>query len=187
MEIKCECGKFQAKLKAFPRNTPGRLVCYCDDCQSYLNHLNRDDLLDANGGTEVIPAYPSDVEIISGLDQLKCTRLSPRGIFRFSTSCCNTPIVNTLPKEPWAGFLSCAYVPDVDQILGPVRSRIMGRYAKGTLPAGTPDKFNLRAFVTIMPFMLKGKLLKKHKPSPFFLEDGATPVVAPNILNEADR
>lgn len=191
MEIQCECGKFRAKLKAFPSNTPGRLVCYCDDCQSYLHYLKRDDLLEANGGTEVIPAYPADVEILSGLEHLRCTQLSPNGTFRFSTSCCNTPIVNTRPKEPWAGFLRCVYTArdsyQLDQMLGPVRSRIMGRYAKGTPPAGTPEKFNLKAFVTVMPFMLKGKLLKKSKPSPFFAEDGVTPIIAPHILNEAER
>lgn len=191
IEIQCECGQFRAKLKAFPNNTPGRLVCYCDDCQSYLHHLKRSDLLDANGGTEVIPAYPADIEILCGLEQLKCTRLSAKGTFRFSTLCCNTPIVNTRAKEPWAGFLRCVYTarkaPQVDQTLGPVRSRIMGRYAKGTPPAGTPKKFNLKALITVMPFMLKGKLFNKSKPSPFFAEDGVTPIVTPHILSEAER
>ena len=73
MEIQCQCGKFRARLKAFPNGTPGRLVCYCDDCQSYLRHLKRTDLLDAHAGTEVIPAYPADVEILQGKEQLKCT------------------------------------------------------------------------------------------------------------------
>ena len=191
MEIQCECGQFRARLKAFPRNTPGRLVCYCDDCQAYLNHLGRGDLLDANGGTEVIPAYPADVEILSGREHLKCTRLSPRGMCRFSASCCNTPIANLRPKEPWAGFLRCVYTAggadQLDRALGPVRSRIMGRYAKGTPPAGTPDKFNLKAFATVMPFMLKGKLFKKYEPSPFFAEDGVTPIVAPYVLSKAER
>lgn len=190
-EIQCECGQFRARLKAFPNNTPGRLVCYCNDCQSYLRHLKRGDLLDANGGTEVIPAYPADVEILSGREHLKCTQLSPGGMFRFSTACCNTPIVNTRPKEPWTGFLRCVYTAgmgaQLDQTLGPVRSRIMGRYAKGTPPAGTPEKFNLKAFMTVMPFILKGKLFKKSRPSPFFAEDGVTPIVAPHILSEAER
>ena len=187
MEIQCECGKFRARLNAFPNNTPGRLVCYCDDCQSYLHHLKRDDLLDANGGTEVIPAYPADVEILGGLEYLQCTRLSPTGTFRFSTSCCNTPIVNTRPNKPWAGFLHCVYSAGVDQMLGPVRSRIMGRYAKGTPPSGTPERFNLRAMLSVMPFILKGKLLKKARPSPFFNKDGITPIVVPRILNETER
>jgi hypothetical protein len=190
MEIQCECGKFAAKLKAFPDSTPGRLVCYCDDCQKYLHHLKRNDLLDANGGTEVIPAYPADVEFLRGNKHLKCTRLSPNGTFRFSTTCCNTPIANTRPGAPWAGFLRCVYTArgngqKLDELLGPVRSRIMGRYAQGTPPAGTPKTFNLRALFTVMPFMLKGKLLGKSRPSPFFADDGSTPIVAAHVLGEA--
>ena len=188
MEIQCECGKFRARLKAFPRNTPGRLVCYCDDCQAYLHHLKRDDLLDAHGGTEVIPAYPADVEILSGREHLKCTRLTPNGTFRFSTSCCNTPVANTRPNYPWAGFLRCVYTAmdahQLDQALGPVRCRVMGRYAKGMPPAGTHAKFNLKAFIPVMPFILKGVLLKKSRPSPFFAEDGRTPIVTPQIVND---
>ena len=187
MEIQCECGQFRARLNAIPNNTPGRLVCYCDDCQFYLHHLKRDDLLDTNGGTEVVPVYPADVDVLSGLECLQCTRLSPNGTFRFSTTCCNTPIVNTRSNEPWAGFLRCVYPADVDQVLGPVRSRIMGRYAKGAPPAGTPQKFNLKAALTVMPFILKGKLLNKAKPSPFFYPDGRTPIVAPHILGESEQ
>lgn len=192
MEIQCECGKFRAKLKAFPNNTPGRLVCYCDDCQTYLRYLKRTDLLDANGGTEVIPAYPADAEILHGREHLKCTRLSPNGTFRFSTSCCNTPVANTRPGEPWAGFLRCVYASGghgnrLDQVLGPVRSRIMGRYAQGIPPVGTPKKFDLRAILTVMPFILKGKLLGKSSPSPFFAEDGVTPIAVPHVLSEVER
>ncbi|QBK06202.1 hypothetical protein DW355_17100 [Hylemonella gracilis] len=157
----------------------------------YLHHLGRTDLLDVNGGTEVIPAYPSDVKILQGLEHLTCTRLTATGTYRFSTSCCNTPIVNTRPGEPWAGFLRCVYTArdahSLDQTLGPVRSRIMGRYAQGTPPAGTPDKLNLKALVTVMPFMLKGKILRKSRASPFFADDGITPISSPQVLTDAQR
>lgn len=189
MEIQCECGTFRARLKAFPKDTPGRLVCFCDDCQRYLNHLGRSDLLDENGGTEVIPAYPADVEFTQGAEHLKCTRLSPTGTFRFSTTCCNTPVANTRPGGPWAGIFRRMYTTRdpamLDRTLGPVRSRIMGKFAKGTPPAGTPAKFDLKAIVSVMPFILKGKLLGKTKPSPFFGADGVTPVVVPTVLAEA--
>lgn len=192
MDIQCECGKFQARLRAFPRGTPGRLVCYCDDCQIYLRHLRRTDLLDAQGGTEVIPAYPADVEILRGREHLACTRLSAKGIYRFFTSCCNTPIANLRPGAPWAGFLRVVYTAamdakQLDPVLGPVRSRIMGRYALGTPPAGTPDRFDVKAFLSVMPFMLKGMLLGKSRPSPFFAEDGVTPIVEPQVLSPAQR
>lgn len=190
-EIQCQCGLFRARLKAFPGGTPGRLVCYCDDCQTYLRHLGRRDLLDTNGGTEVIPAYPADVEILSGREQLACVRLSPGGTYRFFTRCCNTPVANTRPGMPWAGFLRGVYTANpslaLDATLGPVRSRIMGRFATGTPPAGTADKFNLKAMASVMPFIAKGKLTGKSAPSPFFEEDGQTPIVTPQVLTKAER
>jgi hypothetical protein len=191
MDISCECGKFQARLKAFPKDTPGRLVCYCDDCQAYMRHLKREDLLDANGGTEVVPVYPADIQIIQGAECLTCTQLAPGGTLRFSTTCCNTPIGNTRAGTPWAGLMRRVYtVKDagaLDRALGPVRSRIMGKFAKGTPPAGTPAKFNLKALMTVMPFMLKGKLLGKARPSPFFAPGSVTLVAPPRVLTPAER
>lgn len=190
MEIRCDCGDFRAELTAFPKSTPGRLVCYCDDCQTYLHYLGRAELLDKNGGTEIVPAYPADINILKGREHLRCTRLIPTGMFRFSTTCCNTPIGNTDPKRPWCGFFHRVFtVEEPDRLqkqFGPVRSSIMGRYAKGTPPSGTPEKFNFKAFRTVMPFLLKGKILGKAKPSPFFTEEGAA-IVAPHALTEDER
>ena len=191
MKIQCECGKFSAELTAFPKNTPGRLVCYCDDCQSYLHHLKRPELLDENGGTEVIPAYPRDVKILSGKEQMKCVRLGPKGMFRFVAGCCNTPIGNTRANSPWVGLLRRIYTAKdpgaLDRTFPSVRSRIMGRFAKGTPPAGTPQTFDFKGFVSVMPFMLKGKIFGKYKPSPFFEADGATPVVKAYVLSQEER
>ena len=188
MEVQCECGKFRAELKSFPENTPGRLKCYCDDCQIYLHYLKRGELLDSNGGSEMIPAYPADVNILSGKDLLNCTRLSSNGMFRFSTSCCNTPVANTRPNTPWIGFHRRVFTvkdPDIlNRTLGPIRSSVMGRYAQGIPPAGTPKNFNLKAILSVMPFLLKGKLLKKSKPSPFFMKDGVTAIKDPYVLNK---
>lgn len=189
MEIQCECGKFRAQLTKFPKNTPGRLKCYCDDCQSYLHYLNRADLLDENGGTEIIPAYPSDIELTAGKEVLRCTRLSPKGMFRFSTSCCNTPILNTDPKRPWAGIHRRVYtVKDptrLDRELGPIKSSIMGKYAKGTPPPGTPEKFDFKGMTVVVPYILKGVLLGKAKRSPFF--ENGEPVVVTKVLSLDER
>ncbi|MGE3759985.1 MAG: DUF6151 family protein [Pseudobdellovibrionaceae bacterium] len=189
MEIQCECGKFRAELLQFPKNTPGRLKCYCDDCQTYLHYLRRADLLDENGGTEIIPAYPADIKITAGRDLVRCTRVVPTGMFRFSTTCCNTPIANTDPKRPWAGIHRRMYTvkdPDgVDKELGPIKSSIMGKYGKGTLPPGVPQKFDLKGFVAVMPYLLKGIFLGKSKPSPFF-ENGES-IVAPVVLTNEER
>lgn len=189
MEIQCECGKFRAELNKFPKNTPGRLKCYCDDCQAYLHYLNRGDLLDANGGTEIIPFYPADVKLLAGKDLIKCVRVLPKGMFRFSTTCCNTPIANTDRKRPWAGFhrrMFTAKDPNMlDKALGPVKSSIMGKFAKGTPPPGTPRKFDFKGMKLVMPYLLKGMLLGKAKRSPFF--ENGEPVAVPKILTSDER
>jgi hypothetical protein len=189
MEIQCDCGKFRAELTQFPKNTPGRLICYCDDCQAFLHYLKRGDLLNENGGTEIIPAYPADIKIIAGHEVVKCIRLHSKGMYRFFTSCCLTPIANTDPVRPWAGINRRMYVTKdpnrLDRELGPVKSSIMGKHAKGTPPAGTPQTFDFKGMVTVMPFIIKGKILGKAKPSPFF-EKGAS-IVEPKILTPDER
>lgn len=184
MHIQCECGNFQAELTHLPAHTPGRLKCYCDDCQTYLHYLNRADLLDENGGCEVIPAYPAEFKILAGKEVVRCTRLHATGMFRFSTNCCNTPIVNTDPKRPWAGIHRRMFTAkdsnQLDQALGPVKSSIMGKFAKGTPPAGTPQKFDFKGMTLVMPFLLKGTLLSKAKGSPFFENDQS--IAEPKVL-----
>ena len=175
MEIQCECGKFRAELTGFPKNTPGRLKCYCDDCQAYLHYIGRSDLLDANGGSEIVPAYPAEVKVTAGHELIKCTRLHGKGLYRFATSCCNTPIANTDPKRAWAGMHGRMFTAkdpkSLDQTFGPVKSSIMGKYAKGTPPPGTPETFDMKGMITVLPFILKGAFTGKAKGSPFF-EDG---------------
>ena len=189
MEIQCECGKFRAELTRFPMNTPGRLKCYCDDCQAFLHYLKRDDLLDQNGGTEIIPVYPADIKITAGKEFVKCVRLSPTGMYRFSTACCNTPIANTVPKRPWAGFHRRMFtVKDptkLDKELGPIKSSVMGKFAKGTPPAGTPKTFDFKGMKLVFPYIIKGMLLGKSRHSPFF-ENGEA-IVAPKVLTSDER
>lgn len=191
MQIQCECGAFRAQLLSFPRNTPGRLACYCDDCQTFAHHLNRADLLDGAGGTEVIPVYPAEIRIDAGREVLKCLRLSPNGLYRWYASCCNTPVANVRPGFPWVGLVHRLFtVKDpsyLDRTFGAIKSRVMGRYARGMPPRGTAEKIDFRVFITVMPFIIKGLLAGKGKRSPFFAEDGQTPIVPPVVLSLAER
>ncbi|AZZ36399.1 hypothetical protein CIK05_06205 [Bdellovibrio sp. qaytius] len=145
--------------------------------------------MDENGGTEIIPAYPADIKIVAGKDVVKCIRLHSKGMYRFFTSCCLTPIANTDPARPWAGINQRMYVTKdptiLDRELGPVKASIMGKYAKGTPPAGTPQTFDFKGMVTVMPFIIKGKFLGKAKHSPFF--DNGEAIVVPKVLSAEER
>ena len=191
MQFQCECGQFRAQIIHFPANTPGRMMCYCDDCQTYLHHLGRADLLDPAGGTEIIPIYPSEIKILAGREKLKCTRLSPAGIFRWSTICCNTPVGNMRPKFPWMGLLERGFnVKEpryLENTLGPIKNRILGKFARGTPPKGTSDKLEFKDMWVVLPFLLKGFLMGKSKNSPFFNSDAVTPIVAATVLSLEER
>lgn len=190
MKIQCECGKFQAELTQFPKNTPGRLMCYCDDCQTYMHYLGRKELLDPVGGTEIIPVYPSEFKILQGQEVLNCTRLSPKGLYRWSTSCCQTPIANTNPHFPWVGVQARPYnVKDshfLEKTFGPIKSRIKGKFARGTPPQGTARDMTFKDAMVVTPFLLKGLLFGKKKPSPFFHQDGS-PIAAPIVIPKEER
>ncbi|MBX2993808.1 MAG: hypothetical protein KF681_03280 [Bdellovibrionaceae bacterium] len=192
MQIRCECGQLRAEIKHFPSEMPGRLACYCDDCQTYLMHIKRTDLfVDGAGGTEIVPIYPCNLSFSSGTERLTCLRLSPQGIFRWSANCCNTPIANVQPGFPWIGVFARPYVVEdkhrLDNTFGPIRSGIMGKFARGQKPEGVADKLDFKAFRSTFPFLLKGFLLRKAKGSPFFHGDGKTPIAEPIVLKKELR
>lgn len=185
MQISCDCGEFKAELAAFPKNTPGRLACYCKDCQAYLNRIERSDVLDEYGGSEIIPVYPNELKILQGKESLKCYRLSRKGLFRWTAGCCNSPLFNTKPGFPWTGIFHTAYTnsdPTVLQSLGAIKSRIFGRDATGQPPFKIANTLNVKAMLCVMPFVIKGKLLNKSRGSDLFESDELTPIVKPEIL-----
>lgn len=185
MKIQCDCGKFKAELMNFKKSTPGRLVCYCDDCQVYLEKLNRKDLLDPYGGTEVIPVYPNEFKILEGEEFLKCNLLKEKGLNRWSVSCCNFPIANTLPKFPWVGIPFKAYTnyqSDSLEKIGRIKSRVKGKYKTSAAPFKISDNVGFKDMWAVIPFISKGFLFKKFNQSPFFKDDLVTPIKNPELL-----
>jgi len=51
-----------------------RFVCYCKDCQAFARFLERPDILDAGGGTDIFQLPPGQVTFTAGLDALRCVR-----------------------------------------------------------------------------------------------------------------
>ena len=72
-----------------------------------MHFLERGELMDEWGGSEVFQTTPARIEFTQGADQLACMRLSPKGLMRWYARCCNTPIANTLPSPgmAFAGIL----------------------------------------------------------------------------------
>jgi len=133
----------------------------------------------------MVPVYPADVKFLQGEPQLQCHKLSENGLLRWRTSCCNSPIANTKVGFPWVGFFHSTYTAtDSDSLnrLGSVKSRIFGRDAKKGAPFKISNKIAFSDMLVVLPFILKGKLLKKQNNSPFFERDGTTPICSPQII-----
>ncbi|MBB3063117.1 DUF6151 family protein [Microbulbifer rhizosphaerae] len=138
IKLKCSCSAVEGKVVGISPNTGTRLVCYCDDCQAFARYLGREkEIADQNGGTDIFQLPPSRIEISKGKEQLRCMRLTPKGMNRWYTDCCKTPIGNTVSGGmPFVGmihnFMDNAKSRDTD--LGPVLGHVQTKFAKGILP-----------------------------------------------------
>lgn len=197
LKIRCTCGALRGLAQGLSASSGNHVVCYCDDCQAFAHFLSQpSDVLDAHGGTEIFQMSPAKLVITDGDDQLACMRLSERGMLRWYSNCCNTPIGNTLAagKIPFVGLIHrCIEVPAdasnaLDRVLGPVRMRGFRKFAKGdanTIPAD--GAFMPIAMLRVAGLMLTWKLQGDALRSPFFQPENALPVVAPRVLSPAER
>jgi hypothetical protein len=189
--LKCRCGALQGSIQNIQPAGNNRAVCYCDDCQAYAHYLGRaKDVLNEHGGTDVFPAAPSRILITNGAENLKCIRLTGKGMIRWYASCCKTPIANCPPiaKIPFAGVVHS--ILDIagnrDVLLGPVRAGLYGKFAIGGLPKGASRLGPLPLMLRTLAFMLKGLATGAHQPSPFFDRSGK-PTAEPYVLTASER
>jgi Family of unknown function (DUF6151) len=120
-------------------STGCRVLCYCKDCEAFARFLERADVLDAAGGTDIFQMPPGRVNLTAGTDAVRCLRLSNRGVYRWYTDCCRTPIGNTAgPRVPLIGVIHLFY--------GPPGGRPFPR--PGARPAPLPNLRTLRRRAT---------------------------------------
>lgn len=193
--LKCKCGALQGFADVPASHKGGRFVCLCDDCQAYAHYLgSAQDVLDKNGGTDILPIAPANIKITQGIENLKCCRLSDKGMYRWYAGCCNTPIGNTPPstKSIYVGVCSpiMNYPKDNtlrDSELGPISARLQGKYGIGPLPADALQSVSLPVILRIIRFMLGAFLKRQQKPSPFVDPATGQLRVEPYILTPAER
>jgi hypothetical protein len=164
-------------------------VCYCDDCQSFANALaTRLSVLDANGGTDIFQTSPARLVFTAGRDRLACLRVTAKGTLRWYTTCCQTPIGNTLATRntPFVGLIHACIDPGertLDDVLGPVRIRVQKRHAIGMVPTlDAHDGFSVGHVLGIGRRILGWRLRGDHRRSPFFDEATGVPIAEPQTL-----
>ena len=175
VELSCRCGAIHGWVRGVSPSTVNRAICYCDDCQAFLHHLGRADLLDAHGGTDVVQVAPRTVTFDSGAERIVGLRLTPNGLHRWFASCCKTPLGNTL--TPWIPFIGIAMeafrgAPDVrrrDELFGKVRGAVCSKYATGVVPEASIKTYHGRGLLgRMLRLMLGWKLRGMTWPHPFF-------------------
>src|SRR5215831_18143992 len=108
--LSCSCREVRGLVTDVAPNEVNRVVCYCDDCQAFLHRLDRADLLDDQGGTDIVQLAPASLSFVQGKERIVGLRLTPRGIYRWYASCCRMPLGNTLgPAIPFIGILAQAF------------------------------------------------------------------------------
>jgi hypothetical protein len=181
--LRCSCGQARGRLELVPKSTM-HVVCYCNDCRSFILALGRRDLLDEFGGSELLATAPSHLRLSSGLETLRCLRLSAQGMLRWYWSCCNTPLANTraTPGIPFVSIHRAFIDVENGESLGPT-TRVQARSAIRSPPPGAELSQSPATVAKILSLLLVGRLRGEHKPNPLFVR--GKPVVPPQVLQAA--
>jgi hypothetical protein len=164
VKLRCRCGSVQGSVD-FSRPSRVRVVCHCGDCAAYARHIG-----DAQA-THIVQATPDQVQIMAGNEHVRCLRLTERGLTRWFTGCCMTPLANT-SRHAWMPFvgLMIAVIESQDEtLLGPAA------HANGNHPV--PWSTVLRSVWTV----LGGLLRRRYRPNAFFDEQGQ-PIAQPEVI-----
>lgn len=188
--LSCVCGAMGGNLR-LSSGSAIRVICHCDDCQTYGHFLRASRVLDSNGGTEVIQSWPRRVIWDKGLEHLKLVRLAPQGMYRFYADCCRAPLANAVakPTMPFIGLIAQRVVdlqtPQVQSLLGPACG-VQGRFVLGGCPSGIEPRAKLRTVVSAAGLLAKGFVRRESQPHPFFDKTGASKVAA-KVLTLEER
>jgi hypothetical protein len=187
--LECRCG--QIKGNVAEAGSVNHAICYCKDCQAFAHFLgSAAQILDPQGGSDIVQVAPKNVTFTQGLGSLACMRLTPKGLLRWYASCCRTPIGNTLatPKVSFIGLLhSCLHTGNASMTdsFGPVVARVNTASAIGD---PKPRGHGLgRSLIWFIGTPLKARITGDYKRTPLFNAVTGKPVAVPHVLTEKER
>lgn len=182
--MRCRCERVKGVVTELAPDTANRCICYCRDCRAFLHHLDRSDLLDRFGGVDIVQVARARLRVDEGVDQLRCLRLTSKGLHRWYADCCKTPIANTMPRVPFAG-LSRSCLDTVEGTL-PRPDLIHGRSAVGGLPPGASNGLSVGAIARPARLFATWMARGLGHPTPLF-DRSERPTREPDVLNAAER
>lgn len=187
--LRCSCGALRGEVDLSQEivRDVNRGLCYCRDCQAFAHFLGRaHEILDAQGGTDIVQTAPRRVSVTAGRENLACMRLTDKGMLRWYARCCKTPIGNTLTTDRMS-FVGLVHTclrdgsQSLDAPFGPARMRANGRSARGAVKP--KDERVLAGVVKLLRMILRERLSGGWLRNPFFSSDTHQPVVVPRVLN----
>lgn len=188
LRVACRCGKVTGDVREAAPATVNRVICHCDDCQAFARHLGRDDLLDESGGSDIVQVAPATLRY-HDTQWLRCLRLGPKGLYRWYSDCCRTPLGNTVKGIPFVGLHASLFGLDpgaLDDAVGPPRARIQGKYARGTPPPGSTS-LAFGPLAKMVGLFLGWKLRGQGWPHPLFDRRTREPIRTPIVLTKPER
>jgi hypothetical protein len=189
-ELRRRCGAVRGFVTDASPHTVNRVICYCDDCQAFAHRLGRADLLDPHGGSDIVQLAPGALTFVQGHDRIVGLRLTPKGLFRWHTSCCRTPVGNTVsPAIPFVGVVVQAFdnaSQRPDDVFGRPIGAILGRYAIGDVP-GAARRMSLPLMLRAIRMVLGWRLRGRAWPNPFFARETRAPIYPITVLSQSDR
>jgi len=189
LELRCRCGQVHGTFDAARGGT--RALCYCRDCQAYARWLGRaEQILDREGGSDIVACLPSGLRIVEGEDALACISLGERGLLRWYARCCHTAIGNT-PRDPRVSYLGLMrdFVAGGEAALGPAFGQPSLRIntASATAPVKSTKLGATAAMFGITTRLLVARVGGGWRDTPLFDAATGKPRRAPRVLTPVER
>jgi hypothetical protein len=179
--IQCQCGAVRGQLEV--TGVSNRAICYCTDCRAFARYLGRAaDVLDEQGGTEIVQVAQPRLHFSQGVDRLAAVRLTEKGLMRWYASCCKTPIGNTMAdaKVPFIGMIHSSLDHSrMDRDFGAAVAMV---HTKSALGEPKPEQRGLLgAMARFIWIVVSTRISGQYRNSPLF-DGSGSPIVAPTIL-----
>jgi hypothetical protein len=190
--LRCRCSRVRGIAHGVAPSSGFRFVCYCRDCQAFARFLERPDVLDAAGGTDIFHMPGGRVKLVAGTDAVRCLQFSST-VFRWYTECCRTPVANTAgPRFPVVGLIHSFMCHEADsrsrdEALGTPLCRIFEGSAIAPLPPDAPPPRSFGLVARRLPTLLGWWLRGLGRPNPFFDERTNAPLSVPRIFTPNER
>jgi hypothetical protein len=179
--VQCQCGAIQGQIDLSGTHT--HVLCYCTDCRAFAHYLGKTEMLDPQGGTEIVQIAQFRLRFLQGTEHLAAIRLSKTGMIRWYATCCGAPIGNTM-ADPRGGFIGMIYTcldqTRISQDFGANVATFNTQTAMGEPKPKQRGVFGVlaRFLWIVITTLLSGR----YKHSPLF-DDAGSPRVTPRILN----